>query len=157
MKTGTKYQRGSAAASHGSESSERSAQSSGRRGARLAVETYGSSQFVAPTQKKSTRTVSLSAREADRRFDEGESIFDLGMKIEDAGRPGVQRVNLDIPKPLLARIDHDATERGIPRQAFLKNVIFEFLDRQDQIRQMQAELKLLRQELKRVLGMRNDR
>jgi hypothetical protein len=48
-----------------------------------------------------------AAEEFDRRFDQGEDIFDLAdIKPEDIKRPGLayQRINIDVPAPMLQRL-----------------------------------------------------
>jgi hypothetical protein len=71
-----------------------------------------------------------TAEEFDRRFDQGEDIFDLAdIKPEDIKRPGLeyQRINIDIPAPMLKRLDHQAALRGITRQSLIKTWLYERL------------------------------
>ena len=71
-----------------------------------------------------------TAEEFDRRFDQGEDIFDLAdIKPEDIKRPGLeyQRINIDIPAPMLQRLDHQAALRGITRQSLIKTWLYERL------------------------------
>jgi predicted DNA binding CopG/RHH family protein len=63
-----------------------------------------------------------TAEEFDRRFDQGEDIFDLAdIKPEDIKRPGLvyQRINIDVPAPMLERLDNQAAIRGITRQSLI--------------------------------------
>jgi predicted DNA binding CopG/RHH family protein len=71
-----------------------------------------------------------TAEEFDRRFDEGEDIFDLAdIKPEDIKRPGLayQRINIDVPAPMLERLDNQAAIRGITRQSLIKTWLYERL------------------------------
>jgi hypothetical protein len=72
----------------------------------------------------------MSAAEFDRRFDEGESILALGMESKNVAHPGwqTQRVNLDLPKAFLERLDRAASERGIARQALIKSWLCDRLE-----------------------------
>jgi hypothetical protein len=74
-----------------------------------------------------------TAEEFDRRFDQGEDIFDLAdIKPEDIKRPGIdyQRINIDVPAPMLRRLDDQAAVRGITRQSLIKTWLFERLTRE---------------------------
>jgi predicted DNA binding CopG/RHH family protein len=71
-----------------------------------------------------------TAVEFDRRFDQGEDIFDLAdIKPEDIKRPGLeyQRINIDVPAPMLERLDSQAAIRGITRQSLIKTWLYERL------------------------------
>jgi predicted DNA binding CopG/RHH family protein len=71
-----------------------------------------------------------TAEEFDRRFDEGEDIFDLAdIKPEAIKRPGLayQRINIDVPAPMLERLDNQAAIRGITRQSLIKTWLYERL------------------------------
>jgi hypothetical protein len=71
-----------------------------------------------------------TAEEFDRRFDQGEDIFDLAdIEPDDIKRPGLeyQRINVDIPAPMLQRLDHQAALRGITRQSLIKTWLYERL------------------------------
>jgi predicted DNA binding CopG/RHH family protein len=71
-----------------------------------------------------------TAEEFDRRFDEGEDIFDLAdIKPEDIKRPGLayQRINIDVPARMLERLDSQAAIRGITRQSLIKTWLYERL------------------------------
>lgn len=71
-----------------------------------------------------------TAKEFDRRFDEGEDIFDIAdIKPDDIKRPGLayQRINIDVPAPMLERLDSQAAIRGITRQSLIKTWLYERL------------------------------
>jgi predicted DNA binding CopG/RHH family protein len=71
-----------------------------------------------------------TAEEFDRRFDQGEDIFDLAdIKPEDIKRPGLEyrRINIDVPAPMLQRLDNQAAIRGITRQSLIKTWLYERL------------------------------
>jgi predicted DNA binding CopG/RHH family protein len=71
-----------------------------------------------------------TAEEFDRRFDQGGDIFDLAdIKPEDIKRPGLayQRINIDVPVPMLERLDSQAAIRGITRQSLIKTWLYERL------------------------------
>jgi hypothetical protein len=62
-----------------------------------------------------------TAEEFDRRFDQGEDIFDLAdIKPEDINRPGLAyQPNIDVAAPMLERLDNQAAIRGITRQSLI--------------------------------------
>jgi hypothetical protein len=71
-----------------------------------------------------------TAQEFDRRFDEGEDIFDLAdIDEESIRRPGLesQRINLDLPRHFLEKLDQEADVRGITRQSLIKSWLFDRL------------------------------
>jgi hypothetical protein len=61
-------------------------------------------------------------RRADLPVDDPEGDLSAYIDWSKARRPGreVQRVNVDFPVDLLARIDHEAQRIGVTRQAFIK-------------------------------------
>jgi hypothetical protein len=72
-----------------------------------------------------------TAQEFDRRFDDGEDIFDLADVDEgDVRRPGLesQRINLDLPRHFLEKLDREAKIRGITRQSLIKTWLYERLE-----------------------------
>ena len=76
-----------------------------------------------------------TAQEFDRRFDEGEDIFDLAdIDEESIRRPGLesQRINLDLPRHFLERLDREAEIRGITRQSLIKTWLFDRLEDSEQ-------------------------
>lgn len=74
----------------------------------------------------------MTAEEVDRRFDEGESVFDLGFDPAKARRPGleIRRITVDLPAPFLDRLDHWAAVRGMTRQALIKSWLYDRLEQQ---------------------------
>jgi hypothetical protein len=76
-----------------------------------------------------TKRPPLTAEEADRRFDEGEDVFSLGVSKEGWTRPGLvsKRFNVDVPAHLLEKLDDAALLRGITRQALVKTWLYDRL------------------------------
>ena len=76
-----------------------------------------------------TSNPALTAEEFDRRFDEGESVFDLGVSKTGWTRPGLvsKRFNVDVPAHLLEKLDDAALLRGVTRQALVKTWLFDRL------------------------------
>ena len=106
---------------------------SGQRFSLTVEKTSGSSQSGAPMETKNVSTTpgspALTAEEFDRRFDEGESVFDLGLSKTGWRRPGLEsrRFNVDVPAHLLEKLDHAAQLRGVTRQALVKTWLFDRL------------------------------
>src|SRR5258707_4513920 len=68
-----------------------------------------------------------TAAEFDRRFDQGEDVFDLAdIKPEDIKRPGLayQRINIDVPAPMLERLDRQGAIRGITLENLIKTLLY---------------------------------
>lgn len=62
----------------------------------------------------------ISAEEFDRMFDDGEDISDY---IDWASAERINapyRINVDMPRWLVKRLDVQATRRGVTRQALIK-------------------------------------
>lgn len=99
---------------------------SGLQSSLTAEKTSGSSQFGAPMKASSP---ALTAEEFDRRFDEGESVFDLGFSKTGWTRPGLapKRFNVDVPAHMLEKLDNAAQLRGVTRQALAKTWLFDQL------------------------------
>ncbi len=68
---------------------------------------------------KKQKPVPITAEEFDRRFDAGEDISDY-IDWSSARRPNATRINVDLPKPLLERLDAEADRIGVPRQSLIK-------------------------------------
>ena len=71
-----------------------------------------------------------TVEEFDRRFDEGEDIFDLvDIDPESIKRPGLEtkRINIDLPLDFLRELDAAAIRRGITRQSIIKVWLYERL------------------------------
>jgi predicted DNA binding CopG/RHH family protein len=79
-----------------------------------------------------TKTKKMTAaefdRRFDRRFDNGEDISEF-MDWKSATRPGhaKKRVNVDIPKWMIGKLDRVASRHGIARQALIKSWLVEKL------------------------------
>lgn len=114
--------------------SERLAEKSGQQSSLSAPEMSVSSQSEEHVEanESNIKRLPLSAEEADRRFDEGESIFDLGVSREGWTRPGLEskRFNVDVPAHLLEKLDNAAQLRGVTRQALVKTWLFDRLQQE---------------------------
>jgi hypothetical protein len=73
--------------------------------------------------------VPITAEEADRRFDEGDSVFELGFSKTGWNRPGLalKRFNVVVPAHMLEKLDNAAELRGVTRQALVKTWLFDRL------------------------------
>lgn len=84
-----------------------------------------------------------TAQEFDRRFDEGEDVFDLAeIKPEDITRPGLsesKRINIDLPGDFLVELDREAARRGITRQSLIKVWLYERLHNDQGVTIIEAE------------------
>lgn len=71
-----------------------------------------------------------SAEELDRLFDSGGDMSDYldFASARPAGR-SVQRVNVDFPQWMVAKLDAEAKRRGVTRQALIKMWLSDRLDR----------------------------
>ena len=108
---------------------DQSAKGSGLRSSLGAKAKSVSSQFDDLTEVSS---LPITAEEADRRFDDGESVFDLGFDPAKARRPSleIRRITVDLPAPFLDRLDHWAAVRGMTRQALIKSWLYDRLEKQ---------------------------
>ena len=95
------------------------------RGKRIASDTKpGESSRYAERERTKANDMSKNkaktVEEFDRRFDEGESIFELA-EVTSVSRHNleVQRVNVDFPKHFLQKLDREAELRGVSRQALM--------------------------------------
>ena len=70
----------------------------------------------------------LKASEFDQAFEKGEVTEHLDLKTVKV-RDAVQRINVDIPKEILEKVDQEATRIGVPRTSLLKLWIAERIDR----------------------------
>jgi hypothetical protein len=112
-------------------------------------ETSASSRFEGHARTKKLPT---SAEEADRRFDEGESVFDLGFDPDKATRPGLEpkRTTLDLPAHLLQKLDHEAAVRGVTRQSLIKMWLFERLTEGGRYQDLRANDLRIRSQVSRM-------
>ena len=72
----------------------------------------------------------LPEKEFTERFDAGEDPRSLGFDLDNAvvEQPEAKRVNVDLPAPMLARLDREAHLRGITRQSLIKVWLYERLE-----------------------------
>jgi hypothetical protein len=63
----------------------------------------------------------ITAKELDRRFDDGEDISAY-LDWSKATRPGLEqrRVNVDLPNWMIASLDQEAKRVGVTRQSIVK-------------------------------------
>lgn len=77
--------------------------------------------------KSSRRTV--RAEKFDRAFEKGEDMTPyLDLSSAKARHP-TQRINVDVPKDLLEKVDQEAARIGVPRTSLIKIWIAEKMDR----------------------------
>ncbi len=70
----------------------------------------------------------ISAKDFDRRFDNGEDMVDF-MDVKKAQvNKQIQRINVDIPMPFLMKIDKEAQRIGVARTALIKLWLSERLE-----------------------------
>jgi hypothetical protein len=72
----------------------------------------------------------LAEKEFKERFDAGEDPRSLGFDLDNAvvEEPETKRVNVDLPAPMLARLDREAQIRGITRQSLIKVWLYDRLE-----------------------------
>ncbi len=71
----------------------------------------------------------IKASEFDRMFDDGEDIIPyLDMSTAKVDHP-VHRINIDVPKAILRKVDIEATRVGVTRTSLIKLWIAEHVDR----------------------------
>ena len=74
----------------------------------------------------------ITAREFDEKFDQGEDMMKyVDQKSIKIHHP-IQRINVDIPRAMLQRVDTEAARIGVPRTSLIKMWIA------DHIRQLTA-------------------
>lgn len=76
--------------------------------------------------KKETKKITAS--EFDRAFEDGSVAEHLDLKTAKVDYP-VQRINIDIPREILEKVDREAARMGVPRTSLLKVWIAEHADR----------------------------
>lgn len=70
----------------------------------------------------------ISAKDFDRRFDNGEDMVGF-MDVKKAQvNKQIQRINVDIPMPFLMKIDREAQRIGVARTALIKLWLSERLE-----------------------------
>ncbi len=67
-----------------------------------------------------------TAKDFDRAFENGEVTQHLDLKTLKASHP-IQRINVDMPKDMLQKVDREAVRIGVPRTSLLKMWIDERL------------------------------
>ena len=77
-----------------------------------------------PESKK--RTVKFTVKQFDEQFEKGDVSAMLDMDSAQVRIPS-QRINIDIPKPVLNRIDLEANRIGVTRTALIKMWIAQHL------------------------------
>lgn len=71
----------------------------------------------------------VKAKEFDEAFDRGEDVTSsLDLRTAKVRQP-IQRINVDIPKGLLDRVDREAERVGVPRTSLIKIWIAERLEK----------------------------
>ena len=72
----------------------------------------------------------MKAEEFDRKFDSGEDITKY-LDLSKARRPGREqkRVNVDFPIWMVQRLDREAQRLGVARQALIKMVIAQHIEK----------------------------
>ena len=68
----------------------------------------------------------ISLEEFDRKFDDGESVLEY-FDMSTARQPGLemQQVSVDLQVELIERLDQNAINLGISREAFIVRVVAE--------------------------------
>jgi hypothetical protein len=81
---------------------------------------------------KPLRPPPLTAEEFDRRFDEGESIFELGMDPLTVRRLGLEphRFNVEVPAHFIQKLNRAARIRGVTRQSLVKMWLYDRLQQE---------------------------
>ncbi len=69
----------------------------------------------------------IKASEFDQAFEDGRATEHLDMSTAKVRYP-VQRINIDIPQEILAKVDREADRVGVPRTSLLKLWIAERVD-----------------------------
>lgn len=74
----------------------------------------------------------LTAEEFDRRFDEGESIFDLGVSKTGWRRPGLEPkpLNVEVPAHFVEKLAGAAQIRGVTPEALVRIWLYERLQQE---------------------------
>ena len=74
------------------------------------------------------KTKKIKANEFDKAFEEGDINEYLDLKSAKAQHP-IQRINIDMPRKILEKVDHEASRMGVPRTSLIKMWIAEHTDR----------------------------
>ncbi len=69
----------------------------------------------------------ITAKEFDERFDRGEDMMEyVDLNTIKLNHP-IQRINVDIPKEMLQKVDTEAARIGVPRTSLIKMWIAEHI------------------------------
>ncbi len=69
----------------------------------------------------------ITAKEFDEKFDRGESVMEyMDLSTLKLNQP-IQRINVDIPKEMLQKVDTEAARIGVPRTSLIKMWIAEHI------------------------------
>ena len=71
------------------------------------------------TSKHKEDKTKVTAAEFDRAFERGGGFEMLDLETTRVHVP-MQRINLDLPKPMLRKIDNEASRIGVPRTSVIK-------------------------------------
>ena len=75
----------------------------------------------------------ISAEELDKKFDNGEEILQYFDTKKARWAPPaiveIQRVNVDVPVPMIQALDKEATRIGVTRTALIKMWLAQHLDK----------------------------
>jgi|HubBroStandDraft_6_1064221.scaffolds.fasta_scaffold298800_2 hypothetical protein len=111
--------------------SSKNHRNSGSRSFPRVLRKFESSQDEEQEQTKAndmSKNKAKTVEEFDRRFDEGESVFEIA-EVTTVSRPNLetQRVKVDFPKYFLVKLDREAELRGISRQGLIKTWFYKRL------------------------------
>ena len=75
--------------------------------------------------RESKKKKKITAKEFDEKFDRGEDVMEyMDLSTIKINHP-VQRINVDIPKEMLQKVDIEAAKIGVPRTSLIKMWIAE--------------------------------
>ena len=81
-------------------------------------------------RKKKKAPKTITAEEFDKIFDEGKEDITPYLDLKSAKiDPPLQRINIDMPQEILAKVDHEANRIGVTRTSLIKIWISRFTDR----------------------------
>ncbi len=76
---------------------------------------------------ESKKKKKITAKEFDERFDRGEDMMKyVDLSTIKLNHP-IQRINVDIPKEMLQKVDTEAARIGVPRTSLIKMWIAEHI------------------------------
>ena len=81
-------------------------------------------------RKKKKAPKTITAEEFDKIFDEGKEDITPYLDLKSAKiDPPLQRINIDMPQEILAKVDYEANRIGVTRTSLIKIWISRFTDR----------------------------